>query len=122
MGQRLVRINELLKRELSEQIHRLPASGDAEPVWATVTRVEISADLQHAKVFVSVFGPEARQTAVMLLLADRRKALQHAVSRRVVLKFTPRLDFILDHSLEQGDRVLEIIETLEPPPQADEET
>jgi ribosome-binding factor A len=112
---RLSRVNELIKRELDALIRKevtMPAK------LVTVQEVDIAPDLKHAKVWMGMIGAKEEQYASMALLHGARKELQNALSRRVVLKFTPQLHFFLDEAGERGDRVLNILSELklsEPP-------
>ena len=111
MKHRLKRVNELLKRELSALIAREVAFDAA---LVTVNDVDVTADLKHAHVFVSVLGAEGGPS-VLTKLESHRAALQAAVARNVVLKYTPHLVFHLDDSIERGTRVIEIMQQLETP-------
>jgi ribosome-binding factor A len=119
MKHRLERVNEVLKRELSELFSR---ELNFEPeVLVTIPAVEISPDLRQCNVYVSVIGTEYQKSDVIAELEEHRIGLQRELSRRVVLKYTPHLDFKLDSSIERGNRVLEIIQDLDQPPDADEQ-
>ena len=113
---RLDRVNEVLKRELSELVRR-EITFQAKLV--TIMEVDITPDLKHAHVWVGVIGTEEEQFAAIAQLHDSRKRLQHEISRRVVLKFTPQFHFKLDTTGERGDRILNLINDLglpdEPP-------
>ena len=113
MKHRLERVNELLKRELSELITREIAFDAA---LVTVQQVDITPDLKHAHVFISVMGTVEQAKAAMAKLHDNRKTLQHTLSKRVILKFTPQLHFKLDDSIERGDRIISLLEQIEIPP------
>ena len=113
MKHRLERVNELIKRELGDLLSR-EVSFDAALV--TVQQVDITPDLKHAHVFISVIGSEAQTKAAMATLHDRRTHLQHLLSKRVILKFTPHLHFKLDEAIERGTRVISIMEEIEIPP------
>jgi ribosome-binding factor A len=116
---RVERVRELLKRELGEIIRReLPLS---EAGLITVNDVEISNDLQIATVYVGVVGNEKERENALTLLEQSRKRLQALVGRAVVLKYTPQLRFVLDDSVERGNRVLRIIEELEDSSSGDED-
>ncbi|MEA3211751.1 MAG: ribosome-binding factor [Chthoniobacter sp.] len=106
---RLQRVNELLKRELGDLILR-ELSFPAQLV--TIQQVDVTPDLKHAHVFVSIIGAEADQHASMAKLHGARTQLQHELSRRVVLKFTPHLHFKLDEAVKRGDHVLNILSEL----------
>lgn len=107
------RVRELLKREIGEVIRRnysLERYG-----LITVSEVQMGSDLKSARVFIGVIGDkEQRQRAVRRLQKDRA-AIQQGIAGRVILKYLPRLRFVLDASLERGDRVLEVMKELEQP-------
>src|SRR5437764_1265030 len=111
MKHRLLRVNELVKRELSALITR---EINFEPSLVTVNQVDVTPDLKNAHVFVSVLGPEPK-TAAMTKLEEHRVTLQTALAKSVVLKYTPHLVFHLDDSIERGARVFEILQQIEKP-------
>ena len=115
MKHRLERVNELLKRELGDLLTR-EVSFDAALV--TVQQVDITPDLKHAHVFISVMGSEEQTKAAMAKLHDSRTSLQHLLSKRVVLKYTPHLHFKLDDTIERGTRIINLLEQIEIPPDA----
>jgi ribosome-binding factor A len=111
MKHRLLRVNELVKRELSGIITR-EVTFDAALV--TINQVNVTPDLKKAHVFVSVLGAESG-TSVLAKLESHRTAFQAELARNVVLKYTPHLIFHLDDSIERGTRVIEILQKLETP-------
>ena len=113
---RLLRVNELLKRELSILIAR-EVSFDAALV--TVNQVDVTANLKNAHVFISVLGSESK-TAVMEKLEAHRTTLQADLAKHVVLKYTPHLVFHIDDSIERGTRVIKILQELEEPEKSEE--
>jgi ribosome-binding factor A len=117
MKHRLLRVNELLKRELSSLLVR---ELTFENVLVTVNQVDVTPDLKSAHVYISVLGSEGRKEVLPKLEANRA-TLQADLSKHVVLKYTPHLVFHLDDSIERGARVLEILQEIEPPP-SDENT
>jgi len=116
MKHRLLRVNELLKRELSGIVAR---EISFESAIVTINHVDVTPDLKNAHVFVSVLGQEG-PTSVMTKLEDHRVVLQGELARHVVLKYTPHLVFHLDNSIERGTRVIEIMKELEPPKHTEE--
>ncbi len=121
---RLDRVNELIKRELDTLIRR--EVGVMPGKLVTVREVDISADLKHASVWMGVIGTAEEQHASMARLHAHRKTLQSMLSKRVVLKFTPKLHFKLDATGVRGDRVLNILSELgmpepTPPTPADQD-
>lgn len=110
---RLVRVNELLKREIAEDIHRNFSQSDFDCSAVTVTRVECAADLRDANVYISIFGHEDERGRMIAYLNRHRQEIVRLMIRRVKLKYTPRLHFMLDESIEEGDRVLGLLAQLE---------
>jgi ribosome-binding factor A len=110
MKHRLQRVNELIKRELGELMIR-ECRFTAKLV--TVRQVDISPDLKHAHVYISAIGTDAEQHQALATLHAARPQLQHALAKRVILKFTPHLHFKLDEAAKRGDRVLNILSELE---------
>ncbi len=111
MKHRLLRVNELLKRELSTLITRELTFENA---LVTINQVDVTPDLKSAHVYVSVLGEEGRAGA-MRKLEESRSMLQADLSRHVILKYTPHLLFHLDDSIERGARVIEILQEIETP-------
>jgi ribosome-binding factor A len=108
MKHRQLRVNELVKRELSGIIAR---EINFEGALVSINAVDVAADLKNAHVFVSTLGsPDG--TSVIHKLEARRPALQAELSRHIVLKYTPHLIFHLDDSIKRGARVLEILDDL----------
>ena len=114
MKHRLERVNEVIKRELSEIISR--EINFSAQTLVTVHAVDVTADLRQCHVFVSVIGKTEQKARVLSELEDHRGALQRELAKREVLKYTPHLKFKLDDSIERGSRVLEIMQNLEEPP------
>jgi ribosome-binding factor A len=106
---RLDRVNELIKRELSDLVVK-EFTFDAKLV--TIQEVDVTPDLKQAHVFVGVIGTDAEaHKAVRQLNAEARR-LQAEVGKRVVMKFTPNLHFKVDTAGPRGDRVMQILDEL----------
>ena len=114
MKNRLDRVNESIKRELGALVRR-EITFTAKLV--TVKEVDITPDLKSAHVYVGVIGTPEEQRAAMSQLHEARQRLQHDLSRRIILKFTPHLHFKLDETGERGDRILQILDDLHLPPE-----
>lgn len=114
MSLRLERVRELLKREIGEVIRReLPLS---EAGVVDVNDLEVAPNLQNATVYVGVLGGSEQKKRALELLERNRKRIQGLVGKGVVLKYTPRLRFVLDESVERGNRILKILDDLEHSP------
>ena len=114
MKNRLDRVNESIKRELGALVSR---EFTFQAKLVTVKEVDITPDLKSAHVYIGIIGTAEEQRAAMAQLHDARPRLQHELSRRVVLKFTPHLHFKLDETGVRGDRILQIIDELHLPPE-----
>src|SRR3954470_12088177 len=110
MKHRLLRVNELLKRELSGIITR---ELTFEGALVTLNQVDVTPDLKHAHAYVSVLGKQDEAAAAMAKLEENRVILQTALAKSVTLKYTPHLVFHLDDSIERGARVFEILQEIE---------
>jgi len=110
---RLERVNALLRREIGEALYKVFADGSLDLASVTVTQVRAARNLRNATVSVSVFGHEGERGAIIRRLADKARELQACINRDLVLKYTPRLRFELDGSVEKGDHVLGVLSRLE---------
>jgi len=82
----------------------------------TVTYVEVSDDLRHAKVHVSVMGDEAKQKLTLRGLQNAAGFLQQKVGKRIDTRYTPRLSFLLDQGVKHSIEVARLLRELLPPP------
>ena len=90
----------------------------AQSALVTVTRVSTAPDLQQAEVYVSVMGSEEQKQHVLNLLLAYRREFQSVIARHVKIKYTPKLHFHLDRTIEKGGQVLALIEQLHLTPPA----
>ena len=109
MKHRMLRVNEVVKRELSGILAR---EISFEGALVTINHVEVTSDLKSAHVFFSVLGSASSET-VMNKLEEHRPAFQSELARRVTMKFTPHLLFHLDESVARGSRVVEILQQID---------
>lgn len=110
MSQRITRINELLRREVSEQMRR---HYRADAAAITISEVDCSADLRNARIYYSVLGDDADIAESRKLFRKIGKDLRQRVSKQVILKYFPRFDYIYDPSLERGAQINEILDQLD---------
>ena len=111
---RIVRINELLKRVLADLMETL-ALNEENGCILSITRVDCASNLKSAQVYVSILGAkndEAEQRVIRRLI-ERKSEIQTLMSQEVILKYTPVLQFILDKSVSEGDRVLDLLRQME---------
>ena len=121
MKNRPARVKELILRELGSIVAR-ELTFTAKLV--TVHAVDLSADFKHCHVHVGVLGDDKERRTAIGKLHENRPLLQHELSKRVVLKFTPQLHFHLDEAIERGTKVMEIMRQIDevvPPADEDDE-
>jgi ribosome-binding factor A len=104
MGIRLLKINESIKETLSSVI---TAEGLKDPRigFVTLTGVETSSDLRHAKVYVSVLGGQTERDLTMQALHKSRGFLQAKINASLHMKRTPQLHFFYDDTLDNALRI-----------------
>jgi ribosome-binding factor A len=105
------RVNESVRQVLSEALGDLK---DPRIGFVTVTGVETSPDLRHARVFVSVMGAETKRRGSLEALATAHGVLQGRLARELRMKRTPQLTFQYDPSVERGVRMTKLIDELAP--------
>lgn len=101
------KLGELIAAELSELI--CTRVKDPRVGFASITRVEVSGDLRHAKVHVSVMGTPEEQEETMKGLRNANGFLRHELATRLTIRYMPELVFKLDTSIEEGARMLDLI-------------
>ena len=111
---RLVRVNELLKRVLADLMETL-GFNEEQGVIISITRVDCASNLKTAAVYVSILGAknEEEEARIVRRLIERKAEIQSLMSKEVILKYTPVLHFVLDHSVADGDRVLDLLRHME---------
>lgn len=113
---RLTRVNALIRREIGEALFKvLGREPNVDASSITITQVITSRNLREARVRVSIRDQHERRAALLSMLRRHRAELQEAINRDLTLKYTPRLSFELDTSLERGDHVLDVLAHLDPP-------
>jgi ribosome-binding factor A len=118
MSRRIQRLNGLFREELSSLI--LTELNDPRlGTLISITRVDISPDLENADVFVSVMGDPDEKAASMQALVHAAPFLRHELLPRVAIRRVPRLKFHLDQSIEEAAHVLELMKQVEKQPKAD---
>lgn len=106
--QRVDRLNSLLKEVISHIIKREVKNPNVSEL-TTVTRVEITKDLKHAKVYVSVIGDEKQRTETLAALNSAAGFIAVKSSKEVVMRFFPTLLFKIDTTVEQHIRIQELL-------------
>lgn len=110
MSLRTDRIADLIRTELSELIRR--ELRDPRVALATVTGVEVSADLRHADVRISALGDDAARQQTMKGLDSARGFLRRELAHRLSLRVTPELKFHLDRGAEHSQEISDLLDRL----------
>jgi len=108
------RVASLIKREIGQMLLRADIKDDrVGSGMVSVTDVEVSGDLQHAKIFVSVYGDTAAKADTMAALKAATGFVRSQLGNRIRLRRTPEVVFLEDPSLARGTRVLSLINRLQ---------
>ena len=117
-GRRVSRVAELIKREISQMLLHGIKDDRVGMGMVSITEVDVSGDLQHAKVFVSIYGTEADRAETMAGLEAATGYVRKQLGHRIRLRRTPEVIFVEDRSLERGTRVLSLLNQLDQKRQA----
>ena len=109
-GRRADRLAHLIRSELAEMIAR--ELKDPRIGFATITRVELSGDLHHARVLVSVLGNTEAQQETLQGLSSAAGFIRHEIGHRLTLRRAPELTFVLDHGAEEGQKIQTLLQKL----------
>lgn len=111
MSQRTERVDELLRQEIGTILSR--EAKDPRIGFVTITEVETTPDLRHARVWVSVIGPAERLDETLRALQHTMHFVRRELGTRLRIKRIPELHVQLDDSAERGTRVLNLLDGLE---------
>jgi ribosome-binding factor A len=112
-------VQDLIQREISVLIQR--ELKDPRLGFLTVTSVEISPDLKHARVFYSVMGTPEEQKGTATALEHATGYLRHELASRIDLRYVPDIQFRHDAGVAHGDRIARLLAELDHEPKADED-
>ncbi|MEM8828260.1 MAG: 30S ribosome-binding factor RbfA [Cyanobacteria bacterium P01_G01_bin.19] len=108
-SRRVARVAALIKREVSQMLLSEIKDDRVGAGMVSVTEVDVSGDLQHAKIFVSVYGTEEAKEETMEGLESSVNYVRKELGSRMQLRRTPTVKFIEDRSLERGDDMLNLL-------------
>ena len=112
-SRRVERVASLIRREISELLIGGIKDERVSQGMVSVTNVEVAGDLQHCKIFVSVFGSEDDRSQAMAGLKSATPFVKGELGRRLKMRRTPELLFVLDRGIERGTSVLGLLNQLE---------
>ena len=107
MISRMLKINSLMRRELSQIIEfelKDPNLG-----FLTVMNIEVSKDLRHAKAYVSIMGSEIQKRKSLRGLLKAKNFIQKELGHRLAMKFIPDMKFVVDESLDHSMHIDEVL-------------
>jgi ribosome-binding factor A len=111
-GRRVERVAALIRREVSELLMSGIKDERVGHGMVSVTNVEVAGDLQHCRIFVSVYGSQDDRDLAMAGLKSATPFVKGELGRRLKLRRTPELVFVLDRGLEKGATVLGLLSEL----------
>ena len=112
-NRRISRVAELIKREVSQMLLNGIKDDRVGIGMVSVTNVDVSGDLQHAKIYVSIYGTDEAKAETMAGLKSATGFVRSELGARVRLRRTPEVMFIEDHSIERGTKVLSLLNQLQ---------
>jgi ribosome-binding factor A len=111
-SRRVARVASLIKREVSQMLMSGIKDDRVGADMVSITDVDVSGDLQHAKIFVSIYGTEEARHETMAGLQAATGYVRSELGQRIRLRRTPEILFKEDRSVERGTRVLSLINQL----------
>ncbi|MEO1376233.1 MAG: 30S ribosome-binding factor RbfA [Cyanobacteria bacterium J06635_10] len=108
-NRRVSRVAELIKREISLMLLNGIKDDRVGTGMVSVTNVNVSGDLQHAKIYVSIYGTDEAREETMAGLKSATGYIRSELGSRIRLRRTPELVFLEDRSIEQGNKVLSLL-------------
>ncbi|MEO3707167.1 30S ribosome-binding factor RbfA [Trichormus azollae] len=112
-NRRVSRVAELIKREVSQMLLNGIKDDRVGTGMVSVTDVDVSGDLQHAKIFISIYGTQEAKAETMAGLKSATGFVRSELGARVRLRRTPEVIFVEDRSLERGTKVLSLLNQLQ---------
>ncbi|MCC3405625.1 MAG: 30S ribosome-binding factor RbfA [Microcoleus sp. PH2017_10_PVI_O_A] len=111
-SRRIERVASMIKREVSLMLLNGIKDDRVGAGMVSVTDVIVSGDLQHTKIFVSIYGTDEAKAETMEGLKSATSYVRNQLGHRVQLRRTPEVVFLEDRSLERGDKMLMLLNQL----------
>ncbi|MEB3279826.1 MAG: 30S ribosome-binding factor RbfA [Lyngbya sp.] len=118
---RVSRVAALIKREVSQILMQEVKDDRVGSGMVSITDVDVAGDLQHVKIFVSIYGTEEARKETMEGLRAATGYIRSSLGQRVRLRRTPEVVFFEDRSLERGDKMLSLLNQISKNRKSDEE-
>jgi ribosome-binding factor A len=110
VSNRIVRINELVQREISDILRKRHTS---ESAAITISEVRIAPDLRDGRVFVAILGEPEEVASRFKWLQGRANSIRAELAKRITIKFLPHLTYVLDKSSNRVARLLQAMDDVE---------
>lgn len=104
MSRRTEKVEALVQKTLGELLERLEM-----PSLTTISKVEVSPDLKHAKVWITILEGESKEQQVLDFLEEEMYDLQGELNRKFTMRNVPRISFFVDHSEEYASHINELL-------------
>ncbi len=111
-SRRVSRVASLIQQEVSQMVLHEIKDDRVGAGMVSVTNVDVSGDLQHAKIYVSIYGTDEARAQTMAGLKSATGYVRRELGQRIRLRRTPEVVFIEDRGLERGDRMLALLNHL----------
>ena len=111
-NRRVSRVASLIQQEVSQMVLHEIKDDRVGTGMVSVTDVDVSGDLQHAKIYVSIYGTDEARAETMAGLKSATGYVRRELGKRIRLRRTPEVVFIEDRGLERGDRMLALLNQL----------
>jgi len=112
-SRRVEKLAALLKREMSEILVNGVRDERIHQTMISITAVEVSGDLQHARIFLSLFGEDHKKSEVLVCLEESKGFIRSELARRLQMRRSPELVFKIDKGMSKGSSVLDLLTSLE---------
>tara|TARA_B100000945_G_scaffold131180_1_gene104696 strand:- start:52 stop:447 length:396 start_codon:yes stop_codon:yes gene_type:complete len=112
-SRRVEKLSSLLKREISDLLVNGVRDERIHQAMLTITNVEVSGDLQHVKIFISLLGEEQNKAEVLVGLDEAKGFIRAELARRLQMRRSPELVFKIDKGMTKGPSVLDLLNSLE---------
>lgn len=109
-SRRISRVEETLRHEISEIIQK--EMKDPRIGFVTITSLELSPDLKHLRLYISILGTEKEKTDTLKGLENAKGFIRSEVGKRVRLKYLPEITIEVDRSIDEGMRISELIDRI----------
>ncbi len=107
-SRRILRVNELLREELSDLLRRETEDPELQTL-ISITEVDTSPDLRTAKVYFSTLGDDEQMARVLRRMRKAARFFRRELAARLDMRHTPELDFQLDPSIARGARIMALL-------------